>query len=150
MKPLPFAALPFLLFTACGGRMETVSPGRGMSVEERGPVAKVHPAGRDPVEARHGLWRGFDEHGTRRWEVRYTRGNPAGPYREWDANGGLFATWSYDWDGNLTGWLRWFDDGEPGFKHQLSEDTRPDFDPIGRGTDLLEWAKAQSDPSEEL
>ncbi len=134
-----------LLLVACG-EVKTVRPGRGVAAEERGPVAKVYPRGDDPVEAPHGLWRGFDDSGVRRWELRHTRGNPAGAYREWDADGELFASWTYDWDGNLTGWLRWYDQGVDGFKYQLDPENLPDFDPIGRAAELKSWAKNQSKP----
>lgn len=142
MKMLPLVFL-CLLMAGCGGREETVRPGRGVSVEERGPMVRVYPSGREPVEARHGLWRGFDAAGQRRWEVRYIRGNPGGAYREWDADGNLLAEWSYSWDGELTGWLRWTD----GFKHQLGEDL-PDFDVIGRAHVLREWAEGQGGSDE--
>jgi hypothetical protein len=129
-----------LLLAACGGREETVRPGRGVAAEERGPVARVFPAGREAVEARHGIWRGYDEDGRRRWEVRYTRGNPAGPYREWDADGALVAEWSYDWDGHLTGRLSWAD----GFEVELTDEL-PDFDVIGRSERLRAWAEELAD-----
>ncbi len=129
-----------LMLAGCGGREEAVRPGRGVAAEERGPVVRVFPSGRESVEARHGLWRGFDESGLRRWEVRYTRGNPGGAYREWDAEGTLLAEWSYSWDGELSGWLRWTD----GFKYELGEDL-PDFDVIGRADKLRAWAEAQSE-----
>lgn len=137
MKPSLLFAL-CLLTAACGGRQETVRPGRGVAAEERGPMARVFPGGRESVQARHGLWRGFDEHGQRRWEVRYTRGNPSGAYREWDADGHLLVEWSYSWDGELTGWLRWTD----GFKYQLGE-ILPDFEVIGRSEILRTWAEAR-------
>ncbi|MCC5843947.1 MAG: hypothetical protein JJU05_06825 [Verrucomicrobia bacterium] len=133
-----------LLMTACGGREEIVRPGRGVSAEERGPVVRVYPAGREAVEARHGLWRGFDADGQRRWEVRYTRGNPSGAYREWDADGDLLAEWSYSWEGELTGWLRWTD----GFKFELAGEL-PDFDAIGRSETLRAWAEAWGVTSDE-
>lgn len=103
-------------------------------------MVRVFPAGRPPVEARHGLWRGVDGQGRRRWEVRYTRGHPSGAYREWDAEGQLLAEWTYSWEGELTGWLRWAD----GFKFQLG-DLRPDFEVIGRAEALRSWAEAQSE-----
>jgi len=134
-----------LLFTACG-RVETesVRPGRGAAALETGPVARVYPRGEEARSDRHGLWRGLDAEGRRRWEVRYTRGHPAGPYREWDGQGRMTATWSYNWEGELTGWLRWFEeDGSPGFKFQLDDELRPDFDPIGRAEDLKAWAGAR-------
>lgn len=129
-----------LLLAACGGREKIIRPGRGVSVEERGPMVRVFPAGRPAVEARHGLWRGVDDQGQRRWEVRYTRGHPSGAYREWDAEGQLLAEWTYSWEGELTGWLRWSD----GFKFQLGG-LRPDFEVIGRSEALRSWAKAQTE-----
>lgn len=138
MKHFCVFAMCLLLF-GCGGREEVVRPGRGVAVEERGPMVKVYPSGREAVEARHGLWRGFDAAGLRRWEVRYTRGNPSGAYREWDAEGDLLAEWSYSWDGGLTGWLRWTD----GFKVQLGDEF-PDFDAIGRSDKLRIWAEARA------
>jgi len=133
-----------LFLAACGGQEPvSVSPGRGVAARETGPVARVFPSGEEPRDARHGLWRGVDEEGGLRWEVRYTRGNPAGPYREWDEQGRMTATWSYNWDGVLTGWLRWFEeDGTPGFKFELTENVMPDFDPIGRAAELKAWAQS--------
>lgn len=106
-------------------------------------MVRVFPSGRESVEARHGRWRGLDASGRRVWEVRYTRGNPSGPYREWNAEGVMIATWPYDWDGNLVAWLRWFEeDGTPGFKFQMRGE-QPDFDPIGQAERLKAWAKTQ-------
>lgn len=133
-----------VLWLAGCGKMETVSPGRGVEREE-GNVATVYPSGEDPREdVRHGLWRGME--GDRRvWEVRYTRGVPAGPYREWNAEGEMIATWPYDWEGRIAGWARWFEDGEPVFKLEMDPENPPDFDPLGRAGDLLEWGRAQAD-----
>lgn len=130
------------LLSGCG-RTETVAPGRGVD-HETGPMAKVYPSGEPSRNARHGLWRGMD--GERvAWEVRYTRGLPAGPYREWNAEGDLSATWPYNWNGKIEGWARWFQDGDPLFKLEISPDQQPKFDPIGRADDLLEWARKQSE-----
>lgn len=132
-----------LLLTACGQPNQVSRwPGRGVAEREEGPMARVFPSGGDPVEARHGLWRGLDEQHRRRWEVRYTRGNPSGPYREWDGEGRLVATWAYDWDGNLMGALRGFaSDGSLREAWELDPANPPDFDPIGRAADFLEWAR---------
>ena len=132
-----------LMFAGCGSEPHTVSPGRGVAVTEQGTKARVYPRGGTPETRRHGLWQGIDAEGNLRWEVRYTRGNPSGPYREWDATGQMIATWPYDWDGNLTGWLRWYDDAGESYKFQISETHLPDFDPIGRAADLKQWAKRQ-------
>lgn len=114
---------------------------------ERGPEAKVFPSGDEPRVDRHGLWRGLDADGHRVWEVRYTRGVPTGPYRQWDSQGELIATWPYTWDGEVEGWARWFEGGEPAFKFKFGEETaRPDFDPIGNAERFRVWAESQETP----
>lgn len=105
-------------------------------------MAKIYPAGEKPRVDRHGLWRGL--HGDQVvWEVRYTRGNPTGPYREWNEDGELIATWPYNWEGEIEGWARWYDSGEPGFKKEVLMDENPDFDVIGRHTDFKQWLMKQ-------
>jgi len=136
------ALLLCLLAAACATDPKTVAPGRGIAHIERGPEAKVHPIGQAPALARHGLWQGFDETGKRRWELRHTRGLPSGPYREWDAQGRMVATWSYNWQGQLDGWARWYEAGKPVYKRKLSPETQPDFDPVGYAAALREWAEA--------
>lgn len=107
---------------------------------ERGPMAKVHPKGEAARVDRHGMWRGLD--GDRvLWEVRYTRGVPTGPYREWNGDGGLIATWPYNWEGKIEGWVRFFENGEPGFKVEMTPDVEPEMDPIGKAADFRQWLK---------
>lgn len=136
MRLLFLPTLLPLLLTACSD-LHTVEPGRGAE-REVGPMAKVFPSGEPAHMDRHGLWRGMD--GERVvWEVRYTRGLPTGPYREWDAEGNLSATWPFTWEGQMEGWARWFEDGEPGFKIEVQPGEAPDFDPIGRAMELREY-----------
>lgn len=131
-----------LLSAGCGSSLETVLPGRGAE-KEVGPMTRVYPAGEAPRVERHGLWRGVN--GDQRvWELRYTRGLPTGPYREWNAAGELVATWPYTWEGRLTGWARWFENGEPAFKAQIDEAQQPPFDPVGRGDALQQWLREAS------
>ncbi len=128
--------------SACS-EMSTVSPGRGVE-REIGPLAKVYPQGASARMDRHGLWRGMEGEKVV-WEVRYTRGVPTGPYREWNEAGELVATWPYDWDGKLTSWARWFDGTEPSFKHEFKEEAaQPAFDPIGDADGFRQWAEAQA------
>jgi hypothetical protein len=137
-----FPLLICLLLSACATDVKTVKPGRGPAALERGPEAKVYPAHQAPHVTRHGLWQGLDEAGKRRWELRYTRGLPSGPYREWDSQGRMTATWSYNWQGQLEGWARWFENGKPVYKRELTPDTQPGFDPVGYAAALREWAEA--------
>ncbi|GEM_PF-1101199 len=141
MRLLAFI-LVLLLLSGCG-RMSQVEPGRA-AVREEGRIARVYPSGEAAREERHGRWRGLREDGSRAWELHYTRGNPSGPYREWDEAGSLRATWSYDWDGNFQGWARWYDDfGQEIYKMKFEEEgPRPDFDPIGNASGLRSWAEA--------
>lgn len=134
-----FGVVGALLLAGCARESELV-PGRGAAME-RGPVAKVYPAGEPAREDRHGLWRGVDAEGGTVWEVQFTRGLPTGPYREWNGAGDLIATWPYNWDGKIEGWARWFENGEPVFKRELTSEEEPGFDPIGRAEDLRTWAE---------
>lgn len=129
----------FLVFLTSCAKQEVIEPGRGAAKEE-GPQAKVYPVDAEARIDRHGLWRGKEGERTV-WEVRYTRGVPTGPYREWDEQGNLRATWPYNWEGKIEGWARWYEAGEPSFKLNLAE-TQPDFDPIGQADQLETWAKA--------
>ena len=143
---LSVLSLVLLLLTSCAEQKE-VSPGRGVE-REVGPFATIYPSGEELREDRHGLWRGMDEE-RKVWDVRYTRGVPTGPYREWDADGNLRATWPYNWDGAIVGWARWYENGEPTTKIELKVDTQPDTDVIGKA-DLFEaWVLAQEVPAEE-
>lgn len=104
-------------------------------------MARISPKGEESRQDRHGLWQGLNGDQVI-WEVRYVRGVPSGPYREWNAAGDLIATWPYDWDGQLSGWIRWYADGAPSGKVQVSElSVLPEFDPIGRAGDLEQWWK---------
>lgn len=143
----PFFVISLALFlSACGPALETVQPGRGAE-REVGPLARVYPAGEDSRMDRHGLWRGFN--GDQMvWEVRYTRGLPTGPYRSWNENGELTATWPYNWDGEIDGWARWFENGNPGFKRKLSSASAPAGDWIGRQADLKTLLE-QSEPPQD-
>lgn len=135
-----------LLLSGCA-KVVTVAPGRGAE-QEVGPVAVVYPSGEPAREARHGVWRGMT--GDRRvWEVRYTRGVPVGPYREWSEDGQMTATWPYNRDGMIEGWARWFENGEPGLKMEISAEQGPAFDPIGDSVRLAEWVKSQATLSED-
>jgi hypothetical protein len=103
-------------------------------------MAKVYPIGEAARVDRHGMWRGME--GNRVvWEVRYTRGIPTGPYREWNQEGEMIATWPYNWDGEIEGWVRFFENGEPGFKVELTPDLELEMDPIGKAADFREWLK---------
>ncbi len=143
------ALLLAIFASGCATDVKTVSPGRGPARVERGPEAKVFPIGQEARIARHGVWKGFDETGKLRWELRYTRGLPSGPYREWDAQGRMVATWSYNWQGELDGWLRWFEDEKPVFKRKLAPPVQPDFDPVGYAAALREWAEALPEETSE-
>lgn len=145
MKRLLTLSCCLLLTAACTPEVKTVRPGRGGAEMERGPEVIVHPKGADPLVARHGLWQGLDAQENRCWEVRYTRGHPTGAYREWNAEGDMVATWPYNWDGQVEGWARWFENGEPVYKREISAETQPDFDPIGSAAAFREWAEAQPD-----
>mgnify|MGYP006310977485 CR=1 FL=1 len=138
---LLFCCVP-LLFTACGRDSATVDAARGAAVET-GPMARVFPSGGPAREDRHGLWKGLDGEGRPRWEVRYIRGRPTGPYREWNEAGDLVATWPYNWDGEMDGMARWFEDGEPVFKFRMDPEQPPGFDPIGDADGLRAWAESQ-------
>jgi hypothetical protein len=106
-------------------------------------MAKVYPSGEKSRMDRHGLWRGLE--GDRVvWEVRYTRGVPTGPYREWNADGEMIATWPYNWDGHIDGWARWFEDGEPVFKLEISPDAPPPLEVIGDASGFRTWAESLS------
>ncbi len=130
----------FLLLSACADRDE-VRPGRGAEVEV-GPTATIFPSGKEPREDRHGLWRGME--GERVvWEVRYTRGVPTGPYREWDASGNLRATWPYNWDGEIVGWARWYEAGEATTKYELTQESQPESDVIGKADAFESWSLEQ-------
>ena len=136
------------LFLAACAEVQTVSPGRGVEREE-GPIAKVFPSGQEPREDRHGLWRGMDGDHIR-WEVRYVRGLPSGPYREWNIEGDLIATWPYNWEGNIEGWMRWYENGESSEKGELTlEMPQPPFDPIGRASELQKWFESRPEPTPE-
>jgi hypothetical protein len=118
-----------------------VAPGRGAAVE-RGPIAKVYPSGEEARMDRHGLWRGMND-GQVMWEVQYTRGYPTGPYRQWNAEGEMTATWPYNWDGEIEGWARWFENGETLFKLEITPESQPDFDPIGQANAFRVWAEEE-------
>lgn len=129
------------LLAACSSAPETVRPGRGAEAET-GPMEKVYPSGEASRIDRHGLWRGMD--GERVvWEVRYTRGVPTGPYRQWNEDGEMIATWPYNWDGEIEGWARWFDEGEMDGKIEITEENRPSFDAIGKASALKDWMRDQ-------
>lgn len=126
-----------VLLSGCRPVLETEQPGRAAE-REVGPVAEIYPRGEPSRRDRHGLWRGMD--GDRMiWEVRYTRGVPTGPYREWNARGELIATWPYNWDGEIDGWVRWFTDGQPDGKIQLSPGEGPETDMIGNAAGFKIW-----------
>lgn len=128
----------WLLLAGCG-EPTTVAPGRGVA-RERGPMAKVYPSGEEARVDRHGMWRGLE--GDRVvWELRYTRGVPTGPYREWNGEGELIATWPYNWEGQIEGWARWYENGEPGFKMELTPGQEPEFDPIGKAGEFKQRLK---------
>ncbi|MDF3127804.1 hypothetical protein P0Y35_01210 [Kiritimatiellaeota bacterium B1221] len=138
----PFlSAVLVLLLSACGSALETVTPGRGVE-KEVGLMAKVYPSGKDARVDRHGLWRGMNADQVV-WEVRYTRGLPTGPYREWNAEGELIATWPYNWEGEIEGWARWFTEGAPDGKILLSLENQPDIEVIGRAQAFKNWMVAQ-------
>lgn len=128
-----------LLISACAPVPEQVTPGRGAE-RETGPLAKVYPKGSEARMDRHGLWRGMNGEQVV-WEVRYTRGLPTGPYREWNSAGELVATWPYNWEGKIEGWARWFENGQAAFKMEIAPETQPDFDPLGNGAALQAWLK---------
>jgi hypothetical protein len=135
-----FLILGFCLLVAgCGSSLESVTPGRG-ALAEIGPMAKVYPKGEAARVDRHGLWRGMNGDQVV-WEVRYTRGVPTGPYREWNAAGELIATWPYNWEGEIEGWARWFENGKPAFKAEINPLLQPEFDTIGDAGALKEWLK---------
>ncbi len=142
MKSLYLFSLVLLLLTACGSAPETVTPGRGVE-KEVGAMAKVYPTGEEARIDRHGLWRGMDGNQVV-WEVRYTRGVPTGPYREWNAEGELIATWPYNWEGQIEGWARWFTAGEPDGKMLISLENPPDFEVIGQSQAFKVWMAAQA------
>lgn len=138
LLPLTLCLILATFMPGCA-EVETVSPGRGAE-REVGSMATVYPSDGEPRRARHGRWRGME--GERVvWEVRYTRGVPTGPYREWNDSGELIATWPHNWEGGIEGWARWFENGEPVFKVELSPESPPDFDPVGRAERLREWAQ---------
>ena len=98
-------------------------------------MARVYPAGEPPRMDRHGRWRGLT--GDRVvWEVQYTRGNPTGPYREWNEAGELMATWPYNWEGEIDGWVRWFEGGEPVAKVEVDPKTPIRIQSIGNAAGL--------------
>ncbi|WFB34770.1 hypothetical protein P3T73_11425 [Kiritimatiellota bacterium B12222] len=136
MKLLPLFFL--LLWTGCGSEIETITPGRGAE-KEVGPMANIHPSGESPRIDRHGVWRGMNGE-QMVWELRYTRGIPTGPYREWNEDGVMIATWPYTWDGKISGWLRWFDASGPVAKYEVKEPIQLPFDPVGASSMLREWA----------
>lgn len=130
--------LACVVFAGCND-LATVEPGRGVALE-RGPMVKVYPKGDEPLMDRHGMWQGLE--GDRVvWEVRYTRGVPTGPYREWNEEGEMIATWPYNWEGQIEGWARWYENGEPGFKMELTTDQEFDLDPIGKAVEFRELLK---------
>lgn len=138
------AAGGILLLTGCADS-KTVTPGRGVE-REVGTMARVYPSGEASRVDRHGLWRGMTGDQVV-WEVRYTRGVPTGPYRQWDENGNLQATWPYNWEGEIVGWARWYENGEPTTKFELTEDLQPEGDVIGRADVFEAWVLQQ--PAEE-
>ncbi len=100
-------------------------------------MAKVYPKGDEPRMDRHGMWQGLE--GDRVvWEVRYTRGVPTGPYREWNEEGEMIATWPYNWEGQIEGWARWYEKEDPGFKIELTPEQEFDLDPIGKAVEFRE------------
>jgi hypothetical protein len=133
-----------VLLTACS-EPNTVTPGRGAE-KEVGRKAKVHPSGEEPRVDRHGLWKGMNGD-QRMWEVRYTRGNPTGPYREWNEKGELIATWPYNWDGQIEGWVRFYENGEPIDKFEIIPEDDIGFDPIGQAAVFLEWLRSRPENS---
>lgn len=143
MKSFPVILVCFLLMAACGSAPETVRPGRGAEIEV-GPMAKIYPLGEAARTDRHGLWRGMNGDQTV-WEVRYTRGVPTGPYREWNSEGELVATWPYDWEGRISGWARWFLEGKPDVKMEITPEMAPDFDVVGHAAGLKEWVQNLSE-----
>jgi hypothetical protein len=141
MKSSLLFLVSLLFLSACGSINETVEPGRG-SEKEIGPMATIYPSGNESRIDRHGLWRGMNGEQIV-WEVRYTRGVPTGPYREWNEKGDLIATWPYNWDGEIEGWARWFEAGEPGFKKEILLETQPNFDAVGKNAELQTWLMNQ-------
>jgi len=101
-------------------------------------MATIYPSGEESRIDRHGLWRGMNGDQVV-WEVRYTRGVPTGPYREWNADGELIATWPYNWNGEIEGWARWFESGEPAFKKEVTAEDPPDIPVVGNQSYLRNW-----------
>lgn len=137
------SGIALILLTACGLQEITIAFPRTVSVEERGSVAKIYPKGGEARVDRHGLWAGYDAEGVKRWEIRYTRGNPAGAYREWDAHSRLIAEWAYNWDGQLDGEALWYhEDGEVKQRCTIFFDEKqPDFDSLGESLALSVWCE---------
>lgn len=138
-----FFILFLLLLSSCGGIDSIIEPGRGVD-QESGPKALVYPAKESAREARHGLWRG-ERDGNRIWEVRYTRGIPTGAYRQWNDEGELIVTWPFNWQGEIEGWARWFEQGVAVEKIQITPENQPPFDPIGAEEQLKAWAEETGD-----
>lgn len=130
--------LSLILLAGCSEMSKDI--GRGAALE-RGPLAKVWPKGATARVERHGRWRGMDPGDRLVWEQRYTRGLPTGPYRQWNAEGQLIATWPYNWDGKIEGWALWYENGVEVFKKEIQPDAQPDFDPIGQAARLRRWAE---------
>jgi len=127
-----FAVL-MLMAGGCASR-EEVAPGRGAEMEV-GAIATVFPSGSGSVRARHGLWRGMNGDQLV-WEVRYTRGVPTGPYREWNEQGEMIATWPYNWDGLIEGQARWFEGDKQVYRREITVEEEMGAEWIGKAAGL--------------
>lgn len=104
LAPRLFAAAALTAIAAGCARIEE-TPGPGGAGVERGPVFD-----RDGKTLRHGVWTGTHPDGSRRWQVRYVRGEKVGVYREWHANGRLAVQAVHGWDGKPTDDIKRWDE----------------------------------------